>query len=291
MRIKISLCILLCVVFCAYSFAVGENPKKIYTGIFGLWAWGDWDDALKLVKDSGFNIAVGVSTKALLDKADALGIKCIVDHGIRKEALRNEAAWQEYLTGLRTKVAALKDHPAVFAWYVVDEPDGNKIPHNKIKAAVECVRSIDKTKPIFTVLDNPKRWTEYLQYFDIISIDPYLRKKRDGSSDTPEKVRIWIRQMRSDLERSGMKKPVWVVLGAFRTKPRPSSAAENPYKECTPAEFREMAHIAMQEKADGILVWTLSFKNFPKYEDWNLVKDDPELWAAVKNMAKEAGGT
>lgn len=265
-----------------YSAEIGKN--KIYTGIFGLWAWGDWDDALKIVKNNGFDIAIGVSNKKVLDRAHELGLKCIVDYGLKKEEAQDETKWQKYLEGLRTKVTELKDHPAVFAWYIVDEPDWQKIPVEKIKIATDLVRSIDKTKPLFTVLTIKDRWHEYLPYFDIISIDPYLKVKRDGTSETPEKVREWIIKMRSDMKTANLKKPLWVVLGAFEEKPRIPLLHKSPFKKPTPDEFNEMVNIALSEKVDGVFAWTLSFRDFPRYKDWRLPEDDPALWEAVRNI-------
>lgn len=266
------------------KLAKADDSKKIYTGMFGLWAWSDWDSALKIVKENSFDIAVGVSRKDVLDKAHALGLKCIVDFGLRKEMLRNEAKWQGYLKGLKEKIIELKDHPAVFAWYVVDEPDYQQIPLEKIKIIRDLVKSIDKTKPIFTVLTIPEKWDQYLPYFDMISIDPYLKKKPDGTSETPEKVRVWIRKMRIDLEDLGMNKPIYVVLGAFKLKSRIPFFFSSPFKKPTPEEFNEMIKIAISERVDGILVWTLSFRKVPKYRNWSLPKDDPKLWESVRSI-------
>ena len=265
------------------SFAKEVHNKKIYTGIFGLWAWGDWDDALKIVKENGFDIAVGVSDKKVLDHAYALGLKCITDYGLKKEMLETDAGWKKYLEGLKAKVTELKDHPAVFAWYIVDEPDLHKIPIEKIKIMTDLVRSIDKTRPLFTVLTVPDKWHEYLPYFDIISIDPYLKKNPDGTTETPEKVREWIVKMRVDLDKPKLKRPLWVVLGAFEEKPRIPLLRRSPFKKPTPDDFNEMVNIALSEKVDGIFVWTLSFKDFPRYKDWRLPEDNPALWKAVRN--------
>jgi|GEM_PF-5773731 len=38
----VSVSLLLMPIQQAYSAEIGKN--KIYTGIFGLWAWGDWDE-------------------------------------------------------------------------------------------------------------------------------------------------------------------------------------------------------------------------------------------------------
>lgn len=260
--------------------------------MFGLWAWGDWGDALKIVKDNGFDIAVGANSKTVLDKAHALGLKCIVDFGLTKETAEDKKKWQNYLNDLSTKVTELKDHPAVFAWYFVDEPDWQNIPIKKIEQIVNLIKSIDKTKPIFTVLTIPDRWNAYLPYFDIISIDPYLQNKSDGNYEKPEKVREWIKKLRYDLNKLDIKKPLWVVLGAFEMKFKTAFQHKTPlFKKPTPEEFNEMVKIAISEKVEGILVYTLSFRDIPQYKDWRLPEDDTALWEAVRNIPHVVNNT
>jgi hypothetical protein len=45
-----------------------------------------------------------------------------------------------------------------------------------------------------------------------------------------------------------------------------------------------MTNIALEEKADAVLVYTLSFKNVEGYKDWKLPQDDVLLWEAVKKI-------
>lgn len=261
-----------------------DNNQKTYTGIFGLWAWGNWDNALQIVKDNHFDIAVGVSGKTVLDKANALGIRCIVDYDVQKEMVTDDVKWQAYLKGLKAKILELRDHPAVFAWHIADEPDWNKIPVEKIKIITDLIRSLDKTRPIITVLTMPDQWNQYLPYFDIIAIDPYLKKRHDGSFEKPQKVREWILKMRSDLNKTNLRKPLWVVLGAFEERSKDPLLYKTPFKKPTPEEFNEMVKIALDEKVNGILIWTLSFKDFPRLKDWRLPEDDPLLWETVRSV-------
>ena len=227
---------------------------------------------------------MGVSEEENLNKAYELGLKCIVDHEFKREALSSKEKWTAYLNGLRSKVERFKNHPAVFAWYVVDEPDWQEIPIEKIKAITDLVRSIDKTKPLFTVLTLPDKWRAYLPYFDIVSIDPYLKRNRDGTVETPEKVREWIRRLKADLKKSKLERSLWVVLGAFEERPRIPFLHRSVFKKPTPEELNQMVRIGMAKKVDGILIWTLAFKNIPKYKDWRLPEDDPALWNSVRRV-------
>lgn len=236
-----------------------------------------------MTKENGFDIAVGVSDRRALDAAHVLGITCIVDLGLTKVISDDNEKWNEYLERVKQAVRSLKAHPAVFAWYIVDEPDWQQIPLEKLFELRKTIRNIDQEKPLFSVLALTGTWEEYLPYFDIIAIDPYLKKKRGGVSEDPSKVTEWIRRLRTALHKRGLRKPVWVVLGAFEERPL-IPAYESPFKKPTPEEFKSMVRNALRERVDAILVWTLSFRGFPKVEDWSLPKDDPELWNAVRNL-------
>jgi hypothetical protein len=258
----------------------GES-KKIHSGLFGLWAWGDWNEALQLVKDNGFDIAVGVSSKKYLDRAQELRLKCLVDMGVTREIVNDETRWKTYLGGIWLKVLEFKYHPAVFAWYIADEPDLQQIPVEKIKIIRDLIRSIDNSKPIFTVLNAPDKWDAYLQYFDIISIDPYIKRNPDGTHTDPQNLRIWLQKLRSSLKKKNLKKEVWAVLGAFEAKPK-DPFTRMIFETPTPGEFQELFKIALEEKVEGILVYTLAFRDFVQYEDWNLPKNAPQLWDVVR---------
>jgi hypothetical protein len=268
---------------------VSTSEAKIYTGMFGLWGWNNWDEAIGVVSSNKFDIAVGVSSIAVLDKAHNQGLKCIVDFGLTSDVANDEVKWQKYLTDLRALIIRLKDHPAVFAWYLVDEPDWNKIPIVKIRTIRSLVLSLDSKHPMFTVLTIPDRWSTYLPYFDIISVDPYLQVNSAGVREKPDKVRNWLRKVRRDLARLKIRKPIWVVLGAFAQRPK-DPAIVSPFVKPTPSEFAEMIGYAIDEKVEGILCFALTMKETATYYGWKLPDDDPLLWNVVRTLPDRTSG-
>jgi hypothetical protein len=272
----------------AVILAASAHPaqaKEVYTGLFGLWAWGDSSSGMQLLKDNRFQIAAGVNSDADLNNAQRMGIKCLVgfNPNLSKAIVEDEVQWQQFLVTVKRRVAELKNHPAVFGWYVVDEPDWMELPVAKLKVLRDAVKSVDKSKPMFTVLGNRNKWDRYLPYFDIIAIDPYLSIASDGTVDSPEKVKTYIQKVRTDLQKLKLRKPVWVVLGAFQEKPR-TAAIKSHFVKPTPAQFNSMADIALGQGVDGILAFTLAFKYKPDFLDWNLTQEDPLLWDAVRNL-------
>jgi hypothetical protein len=262
--------------------------NKIHTGLFGLWAYSHWDEGLKLVKDNGFNIVIVEGNKNRVEKIRKQGLMCIVDFKFSKKTTQDAVQWKEYLKGLERTVLQLKDNPAVFAWYPVDEPDGQDIPIVKIQEVMKLIKSLDPNRPIFTVFNTPDKWESYLPYFDIISVDPYMTKRNPatGKPDTIEKVRGWLRKIEGDLRKMKEKKPVWVVLHGFEFIPR-VPGIKDWYQIVTPAQFNDMVNIALDENVDGILVYTMAAINNHDYQDWILPVNDPKLWDAVRNLPRK----
>lgn len=278
------LCILVSLMIMLLLGTVESEAKQIHTGLFGLYAWGNWPEALNITRDNGFDIVIDASNKNALDMCQERGLKSFVDNfGFTPDMVTNETKWQQFLATVRDKVTALKDHPAVFGWYLVDEPDGQKIPVAKVKQMNALVRSIDKKHPIMTVLADKDGWKPYLQYYDIVVIDPYLRKNKFSTQDTPIKVQEYIRKIRRDMRLTKVVRPLWVTIGAFDYLPK-SVTGYNEFLKPTPEQFNQMVDYAKQEGVDGILVWTFGTRNNPNYYDWTLIHNEPALWDAVRKL-------
>lgn len=275
------LCIRLSILVIFYMFLLAplsaDASGQIYTGMYGAWGWENFDSAFQLMHDNGFQLAVVGPNKDHLDMLQAKGMKGIVSFDVKVAATENSATWQMTLDNIKAKVTALKDHPAVFAWYLVDEPDVQNFPVVKVKEMTKLVRKIDPSKPLYTVLIKPEKWKKYFAHFDIIAEDKYI----DKSTNSPEVVRDHIRRLKRDLMKLKLRKRVWAVLGALDLQHK--SGISN-YHRPTSQEFTTMVDIAMQEKVEGIMVYTLAFKNNSIYKDWNLPEQAPSLWEAVKML-------
>jgi Glycosyl hydrolases family 2, TIM barrel domain len=77
------------------------------------------------------------------------------------------------LKNIKKVVEALKDHPALFMWTLIDEPEIRKIPVEEVKRAYDLVKSIDPNHPIQTNLCNPDLFNYYSGTSDIASYDRY----------------------------------------------------------------------------------------------------------------------
>jgi hypothetical protein len=256
--------------------------KEFPVGLFGVWSYDNQQSIFTIMERNHFNIAVGVSTRQALDLASKHHIRCIVDHGLTLDVTKDGAKWNRYLKDLEQKVLSLKDHPAVYAWYPVDEPDSQNIPLDKIKIICDLIHRLDPKHPIFTVLTIPSRWKPYLPFFDIVAVDPYLKiYTGKGSKDTPQKVTSYLLGLKKDLSSLGIKKQVWTVLGAFEEIPK-NVGILAAFRKPTSEEMNEMVSLALKEHSDGLLIWTLGFRNSESYKDWSLLNDN--LWETVRKI-------
>jgi len=74
-----------------------------------------------MVRAAAFNLITGPAGKSLLDAADAAGLKVLASPGASAGAGFD-------LEAAAKTVKAFDAHPALWAWYLVDEPDLQEIP-------------------------------------------------------------------------------------------------------------------------------------------------------------------
>ncbi|GFO69218.1 hypothetical protein GMLC_27970 [Geomonas limicola] len=268
----------------AFVFGTVVNAHAVNVGMYGLTVADSADEFMQITKSNGFGLIYSGYDIASLNKAQTYGLKCLVNFNVSASMASDETQWKAFLNLLRSKVTELKSHPAIYAWYPVDEPDGQRISPAKIKEMVNIIRSVDTSHPIMTVVYDSTRWGNYLSYFDIIGVDPYLKLTRRGDYEKPEVVATVLKKLKSDLNKLKLRKRVWSVLGAFDLQPKDSDVVP-PYRKPTPEEFNAMLKMAIDEKVDGILVYSLyAAKDNPTYKRWNLPVDDPNLWQAVRKV-------
>lgn len=267
-------------IFLTLVLTAEAQQGKVYTGMFGLYGWPNYTEKLNQVKSNNFDMAVIGLADWMIDGAQSQGLKSIGDYKFTVEMTKDPDKWNYYVSRVTELVTHFRSNPSIYAWYLVDEPDGQDIPIEKIKFIRQLVKKLDPTRPLFTVLCKPDKWYKYMPYFDIIAVDPYLFKK-PATDETI--VTQWLRKAKDDMRRLKINKPLWVVLGAFDLKftaPPYNSSFNKP----TPEQFNRMVDLSLAEKVDGILVFTLGVINYPVYFDWDLVKQDPNLWDAVRKV-------
>ena len=208
--------------------------------------------------------------KAYMDRCAEIGMKVHYNLlsvsggggvGSKIEGLSDE----EKRNRLISEIAEFRDHPALLCWYISDEPNGFKIPPEKLEEIYNIVKENDPWHPVSIVFTAPfitsKKYTDAL---DIVMADPY------PIPDLPvTKVGDVASQLKTEFNG---KKPVWIVPQAF-------GGGEIWSREPTQQEIRSMTWQAIIRGATGIQYFVRQGLNyFPK---------SAATWSECGRMAME----
>jgi hypothetical protein len=152
---------------------------------------------------------------------------------------------------LIAEIRQFRDHPALLAWYISDEPTGNKVTPETVEEIYKVVRAEDPWHPVSVVFMAPFRSArKYASGTDIVMADPYpipdypVTMAGDVAAQLKEEFRG--------------EKPVWMVPQAF-------GGGELWSREPTPGEIRSMTWQSVVNGATGIQYFIRSGPNlFPK---------------------------
>ena len=198
---------------------------------------------------------------------------------------------------VRSKYAAVKDHPAILAWYVIDEAQPDRalleVPLQKLR------RELDPDHPTIAVLNQAENAAPLMGCFDIIARDPYPLSVNchypPGGCDRKDllDVAFWPKLMKENCY--GLP-PVWQVPQAFswgwlRNWGKPELDRYPTYDE-----LRSMSWQSIAGGANGILWYAASmiFSRMEKYPEegetcWReLVKVAEEINAKMQWLISEA---
>jgi hypothetical protein len=180
--------------------------------------------------------------RAGLDLAHANGLRVIYsvkDVYAGHMGLKTEAEARERVT---QTVTALKDHPALIAWYISDEAPLAML--DELTTRRQLLEDLDPGRPTWAVLDRPTQVREFLPTFDIIGSDPYPVPK-----EPPAKAFDWAR---TTVAQTFGARAVWMVPQVFdwTSYKKPGSRAP------TLAEMRCMAWSCIAAGANGLVFYS-----------------------------------
>ncbi len=194
--------------------------------------------------------------KAYMDRCATLGMKVHYNLlsvsggggvGLKTDTLSTEQK-RKYLI---SEIKAFMDHPALLAWYIADEPTGNKVMPEEIEVIYKTVKSLDPWHPVSVVFMAPfTTATKYSNGTDIVMADPY---------PVPDKQVSIVGDVTGMLRKEfAGTKPVWIVPQAF-------GGGEIWSREPTSQEIRSMTWQAVIKGATGIQYFIrLGLSSFPK---------------------------
>lgn len=156
----------------------------------------------------------------------------------------------EQLRLLKEEINAFKDHPALLAWYISDEPVGRKVPPEPLIEIYQLIKKLDPYHPVSVVFMTPNKAKDYAEAMDIVMADPY---------PIPRGTVLAAGNVAKGLyEEFYPEKPVWIVPQAF-------GGNEWWTREPTSEEIRVMTYLAIINGSRGIQYFIRHGMNsFPK---------------------------
>lgn len=240
-----------------------HSHQEIYPiGIYSVNSTNDFPT----VRSAGFNVVTTVLDERHLSSAQA--------HGVRILARPWTSAGKQFnAERARHAVRAFDRHPALWAWYLVDEPDLHGISPVAVRNAHRFIKSLRATKPTSLVIFQGSTALEYANIADIMMIDrypiPWL-----PLANFPQHVRM----ARLAL---GPNKPLIAVIQAFDWSAYPDLLpGRTKLRFPTYAELRCMTYCALVRQANGLFYYC--------YDDgrWRLY-EHVELWRSLTNVVAE----
>jgi len=194
--------------------------------------------------------------KLYMDRCAELGMKVhynllsVAGGGGVGSDIKDNKTRMERLRLLIDEVEFFRDHPALLAWYISDEPTGHKISPKELEEIYELIKELDPYHPVSIVFMASNRAREYSNAMDIIMADPY---------PLPNGSVLEVNKVANNLHGEfNMEKPVWIVPQAF-------GGSEWWLREPTSGELRVMTYLSVINKATGIQYFVRhGYNSFPK---------------------------
>ncbi len=167
------------------------------------------------------------------------------------------------VAGIIEYVERYRDHPALFGWYMCDEPRGAQW-RGELARIADIVRATDPYHPTIA-LDNSANGVIGLaqdRTGDIVWVDPYPGFGVDGPHVPMNKVFIAVDDIHAGIGRDA-RTPVWIAPQAFSYGN--FSKEETSERAPTYLEARTMTYMALVGGVDGIVYYAWAYaKQFPE---------------------------
>jgi hypothetical protein len=257
--ISLSLLSLLCLLLSACRHS---NPEFYPLGIYSVSTAEDLD----IIAEAGFNLVRGSADQEFLDAAQARGIRVL--------AYPHTSAGPKFdAAAARRAIKQFDAHPALWAWYLVDEPDLHAVPPESVRDSQRFLKNLPARKPTALVIYQGARALDYANITDILMIDrypiPWL-----PLANFPQHVRMARLALGKD-------KPLIAVIQAFDWSYYPDLMPdEQNLRPPSYEELRCMTYLALAQRANGLFFYC--------YNDsrWN-IREHPETWHALREVVRE----
>jgi hypothetical protein len=231
----------------------------------GIYDVRDTND-FSIVREAGFNLITGPADGPFLDAAKA--------HGLKVMAAPGASAGPGFQSGpARRAIQRYDAHPALWAWYLVDEPEMTGVAPEYVLAANRFLKSLGARKPTSLVLYHATAALSYVDAADILLIDrypiPWL-----PLADFPKHLRL----ARSA---AGKNHPLIAVIQAFDWAATPNLLPQERHlRPPSYEELRCLTYCALVTGANGLFYY--AFDNGP----WKM-EEHLDTWYALHTVIQE----
>lgn len=174
---------------------VDENLNLILNGkpIMPLIWWGEMSLVEEIARTGADGLIIWFS-KRYLDDLNKLKLYAEVNlftlDELKKYLAGRDTLSDQAKEDIIKKINAIKDHPALLFYYLVDEPEIRNVSPNILKEAYNLIKEIDPYHPVQITNDTVKGITAYIDCADLFFPDPYIHPTADGFSKQPMKYII-----------------------------------------------------------------------------------------------------
>ncbi|MEW6360334.1 MAG: hypothetical protein AB1696_28630 [Planctomycetota bacterium] len=237
-----------------------EWQRGIFDGekhIFPIGIYQVKEEDYARVKQAGFDMVHqytwegsqdDVKAREYLDGVHAAGLTAFV--GFDRGGWSKKGLVQMNYTHIANRIAALRDHPGLLAWYLFDEPDlaHQYVPPRNLKAWYRFIKALDPYHPIIVTLACKDSITRYGKgCYDVYWTMAY--RDTDYITDLIERHQ----------EELGPGAPHLVILHSYDREQRQKMEAGEPVDDAAfepnLALFRANAYMALAHNSSGICWW------------------------------------
>ena len=247
--------------------ACREVPKaSAKKDFYPLGIYGVKSNDFGVVSAAGFNVVFGAPDAAVLDAATRQGLRVIAYPPALEKTNAASAANAE-------RVRQTDRHPGVWAWYLADEPEMNRVSPGVLRERRQALRDVGARKPTAVVFYHAGEAIHYADASDIVMVDRY---------PVPwQPLAVASAQWRIGRLTAGPTKPFIAVLQAFDWRAHPELLpGEKNLRPPSAAELRCMVYQALAQGADGLFFY--AFESGP----WKL-REQPATWDALRRVIGE----
>lgn len=286
-----------------YRIEFGERGELIVDGrrifVRGGYRSGQVDafvDALPSAVEAGFNLVheyrfetydlgrLGVErfvedARTYLRRAHRLGLGVFL--GLPRAATRefDDAT-------LANVVAELANEPALWMWYIYDEPSSKTLTPEKASRVYDLLHRLDPARPAIILTNTIAAMSLYHPFCDVLWYDRYPIV---STSDELTSLAPGAAVLQKSLQSVTPGKPVWPVLQLYDGRGIPSVRKSKPdlpamgdeMHRPNEAEIRAQAHVSIAQKTMAVVYYWVP-------EGWYSMKaNTPGVWKSLSRVLHE----